>query len=154
MPLWIIYHPPSAFTSPETKRSLANEITKIYTGVGLPPFYVNVFFRPMEPADCFVGGEERPSSEKPSFIRLTMEHIARTFPNKEAADKFMGRVDEVLKPYIADQGFDWEYSILETSRDLWKVNGLVPPMTGTKAEQMWFKENKPLEFEKADGGLA
>lgn len=78
MPLWLIYHPPTAFTSPSTKRALAQEITKIYTGVGLPAFYVNVLFRPVEPSSYFIGGEERPGAGGKDFIRVTVQHIART----------------------------------------------------------------------------
>jgi hypothetical protein len=63
-------------------------------------------------------------------------------------------VDQVLKPFIADVGYDWEYSITESSRDLWKVNGLVPPMPGTKVEKEWVRLNEPVGFEKSEGGLA
>lgn len=86
MPLWNIYHPPSTFTS--TKSALAKAITEIYTGVGLPAFYVNVYFQPIEPESCYIGGVARPSpkneedgpgpdSETP-FIRITIQNIART----------------------------------------------------------------------------
>lgn len=88
MPLWTIYHPPSTFTSTSTKAGLAKAITEIYTVAGLPAFYVNVFFQPIEPESCYIGGVARPSphakenepgpdSEKP-FIRITIQNIART----------------------------------------------------------------------------
>jgi hypothetical protein len=35
-------------------------------------------------------------------------------PNDAVRDRFLGRIDEVLKPYIEDQGWDWEYSVIET----------------------------------------
>jgi hypothetical protein len=47
-------------------------------------------------------------------------------------DNFLAAVDRVLKPHIADQGYDWEYSVYETRRDLWKVQGMVPPMPNSK----------------------
>ena len=59
----------------------------------------------------------------------------------------------MLKPFIADAGYDWEYSITESSRDLWKVQGLVPPMPGTEAEKEWVRRNEAVEFEKSEGGL-
>lgn len=65
----------------------------------------------------------------------------------------MNKVDEVLKPHVEDKGYDWEYSIEETSRDLWKVQGLVPPMPGSEAELLWVKENKATPFERAKGNL-
>lgn len=53
-------------------------------------------------------------------------------PSPEIAKRFLARIDAALKPFIADEGYDWEYSVLETSRDLWKINGLVPPGWGSK----------------------
>jgi hypothetical protein len=50
-------------------------------------------------------------------------------------------------------GYEWEYSVEETSRDLWKVDGYVPPMPGSDAEKVWAEDNKPSPFEKAKGGL-
>jgi phenylpyruvate tautomerase PptA (4-oxalocrotonate tautomerase family) len=85
MPLWIIYHPPSTFTTPSSKQALATAITEIYTGsAGLPAFYVNVFFQPIETSSFYIGGVSRPSLDKDvngnenPFIRITMQHIART----------------------------------------------------------------------------
>jgi phenylpyruvate tautomerase PptA (4-oxalocrotonate tautomerase family) len=88
MPLWIIYHPSSVFTDPETKRAFAQAITDIYTAVPLPAFYVNVLFQPIEATSFYIGGVPRPSpqteanqpgpdSEKP-FIRISIQNIART----------------------------------------------------------------------------
>jgi hypothetical protein len=87
MPLWTIYHPPSTFTSPETRSALARAITAIYTAVPLPAFYVNVLFQPIEASSFYIGGVARPSSPQddgpapdstvPS-IRITIQNIART----------------------------------------------------------------------------
>jgi hypothetical protein len=55
-----------------------------------------------------------------------------TRPNDVIRDRFLAKVDNALKPHIAEQGWDWEYSVIETSRDLWKINGLVPPMPQSK----------------------
>lgn len=74
-------------------------------------------------------------------------------PNETVRDGFLKKVDEVLKPHIEEKGYDWEYSIEETSRDLWKVQGLVPPMPGSEAELLWVKENKATPFERAKGNL-
>jgi len=59
----------------------------------------------------------------------------------------------VLKPYIADQGYDWEYTVEELRRDLWKVQGMVPPMPGTEAEKEWVRLGQAVEFEREKGGL-
>ncbi|KPA36429.1 hypothetical protein FLAG1_10810 [Fusarium langsethiae] len=73
MPLWLIFHPPGTFEDTASKRALAEDITKIYTGIGLPPFYVVANFIKLPVADVWVGGEQR--SNKP-FVRIAIEHIA------------------------------------------------------------------------------
>lgn len=88
MPLWTIYHPPSIFTSADTKAALAKAVTEIYTAANLPPFYVVVLFQPIEPESFYIGGVARPSpreeknepgpdSTKP-MVRITIQNIART----------------------------------------------------------------------------
>ncbi|KAF9738779.1 hypothetical protein PMIN03_010130 [Paraphaeosphaeria minitans] len=163
MPLWMIYHPPSTFTSEDEKAALAKDITAVYTAVPLPAFYVNVLFVPLPATSIYIGGTARPSphtsANEPGsdssvpFIRVTIQHIARTLPNDEVRDRFLKTVDEALKPHVADKGYDWEYSIEETRRDLWKVQGMVPPMPGSDAELEWVRENKALAFEPARGNL-
>ncbi|KAF2662143.1 hypothetical protein K491DRAFT_585581 [Lophiostoma macrostomum CBS 122681] len=154
MPLWIIYHPPETFTSPTTKQALAAEITSIYTAASLPAFYVNVLFIPIPPSSFFIGGSNPPGqdSSKP-WIRITIQNIARKIPNPVVRDRFLARVDQALKPYIQDAGYDWEYSVEETSRELWKIDGFVPPMPGSEAEREWVARNSPGEFERGRGGL-
>ena len=105
MPLWTIYHPRSTFTSEDEKSSLAQAITsstfsiityinkfrlthEVYTAVPLPAFYVNVLFVPLDPTNIYIGGVARPSPHSAAhepgpnssvpFIRLTIQHIART----------------------------------------------------------------------------
>lgn len=51
----------------------------------------------------------------------------------------------MLNPILKPKGADWEYSILELDRDLWKINGLVPPGPNTEMEKRWVKENRPVE---------
>ncbi|KAL5378724.1 hypothetical protein DPSP01_008948 [Paraphaeosphaeria sporulosa] len=163
MPLWIIYHPSSTFTSEDEKAALAKEVTKIYTAVPLPAFYVNVLFVPLPATSIYVGGVARPSPHTSAnhpgpessvpFIRFTIQHIARTLPNDEVRDRFLKTLDTTLKPFVADKGYDWEYSLEETRRDLWKVQGLVPPMPGSDAELEWVRENRAIEFEPARGNL-
>jgi hypothetical protein len=43
--------------------------------------------------------------------------------------------------------------VVETSRDLWKINGMVPPMPGSEAEQEWCVKNRAEGFESEKGGL-
>lgn len=78
MPLWKIYHPPTTFSTPASKSAFAAAITKIYTTIPLPAFYVNVLFIPVAADSYYIGGESRPGPEnsKP-FVRVTIENIAR-----------------------------------------------------------------------------
>ena len=34
---------------------------------------------------------------------------------------------ELIKPHVADKGYDWEFHIDETPRELWQINGFIPP---------------------------
>ncbi|KAJ5086203.1 hypothetical protein N7532_010974 [Penicillium argentinense] len=147
MPLWLIFHPPGTFEDVISKQALTKDITKIYTGIGLPPFYVVVNFIKLSTEDVWVGGERK--SEKP-FIRIVAEHIAVRLENedivyKRTADAF----DKALKPHVADKGYEWEFHIDETERRLWRVNGLIPPPFGSDVEQLWAKENKPSVWDGA-----
>jgi phenylpyruvate tautomerase PptA (4-oxalocrotonate tautomerase family) len=136
MPLWTIYHPANAFTDAE-KEELAGKITDIY-GAVMPRFYVGIVFQAVEPANFYVGG--KPSGR---YVRLVLEHIARSFPNIELSRRFIDRVNKTLKPYIADRGLDWELHIDETPFDYWSINGYYPPHPDTVDEKRWREENRP-----------
>lgn len=136
MPLWTVYHPPGAFTD-EDKRQLAREITDIYAPF-MPRFFVGIAFQALQPADFYVGGQP---AER--FVRFVLEHIAREFPNLEASRRFIDRVNQVIRPYVADRGLDWEIHIDETPFDLWSINGFYPPREGTPDEKRWMADNRP-----------
>jgi hypothetical protein len=76
MPLWRVFHAPSAFT-PELKKSFAAAVTELYTAppVSLPAFYVNVVFIPLSEENIWIGGEPRRD-----FVRIVIEQIARSLP--------------------------------------------------------------------------
>jgi len=90
MPLWRIFAHRSVF-SPTQKRELAQAITKVYVEeVGLPAFYVNVLFIPLEEDEVWIGGEPRKN-----FVRVVVEQIARQMPTPEIREGWMNRVNEV-----------------------------------------------------------
>ncbi|KAF1814655.1 hypothetical protein P152DRAFT_456920 [Eremomyces bilateralis CBS 781.70] len=164
MPFWRIYHPEGTFATEDHKRGLSQDITSIYSSRGLPAFYVVIVFIPIHAGNFWVGGQLRdtppksdsssiadgsPTSSNKPFIRIFASNIARRLPNPVYRDRFLKAVDEKLKPHIADWGYDWEYHLDETERELWKINGMVPPPTGSEDEKRWFSENKPLELESA-----
>jgi len=92
-----------------------------------------------------------PTNIPPHVVRFQLTYP--TSPNDTARDSFLSKIDAALKPFIEDMGYDWEYSVEETRRDLWKINGMVPPMPNTKAEKEWWRLNRAVEYEKVDGGL-
>lgn len=67
MPLWLVFHPTGTFEDTASKQALTKDITKIYTGIGLPAFYVVVNFMKVPPGDVWVGAERK--MENP-FIRI------------------------------------------------------------------------------------
>jgi hypothetical protein len=144
MPLWLIFHSEGHFQDPAAKKALTQDITKIYTEIGLPPFYVVVNFIKLGREDMWIGGALK--TDKP-FVRIVIEHIAVNLPDDDnVMDKTARRIDQALKPHVADKGYDWEFHVDETDRRLWKVNGLVPPKFGSEQEKVWAKENRAVPY--------
>lgn len=135
MPLWKIYHPVGAFSA-EQKKGMSEAITALYSR--LPKFYVGVVFQEVAPDSFYVGGEPAEN-----FVRIWVDHIARTLPNAEARTWWIGQCDAALAPFIADRGFSWEFHIDETSYELWSIQGHRPPLPNTEDEKRWIAENKP-----------
>ncbi|GAB1320653.1 hypothetical protein MFIFM68171_10863 [Madurella fahalii] len=145
MPLWLVFHPEGTFKTPEDKQALAADITTLYTNGGLPPFYVVVQFITQPHSNIFVGGKN-PSPDKP-FIRFAVDHLAVHFGDDGARKlRVINRLDDLIKPHVADKGYDWEFHIDETPRELWKINGFIPPPHGSEAERTWAKENKASDW--------
>ena len=136
MPLWKIYHPVGVF-SREDKQGLSEAITAIYAR-NLPKFYVGVVFQEVTADSFFIGGE--PTGD---FVRIWVDHIARTMPTAEIRAKFIEMADAALAPYVRDRGLNWEYHIDETSYELWSIQGYRPPLPGTPDEIRWRTENQP-----------
>ena len=136
MPLWKIYHPVGAFSA-EQKKGLSEAITALYAR-GLPKFYVGVVFQEVAADSFFIGGES-----VDNFVRIWIDHIARTMPTTEIRAKFIEMVDAALAPYVRDRGLNWEYHIDETSYELWSIQGYRPPLPGTEDEIRWRSENRP-----------
>lgn len=147
MPLWNIYHTTGILETQEIRKSLAEDITKLYTKFGLPAFYVVVQFIPLPAGNVFVAAEAR--TEKP-FVRLTVEHMA--VHRHEGAEGFPARfsdtIDAALKPYIADKGYDWEITVTDTTRDFWRLNGIAPPPFRSEIETLWAQQGRPSQWSR------
>ncbi|KAK0717713.1 putative oxalocrotonate tautomerase [Lasiosphaeria miniovina] len=150
MPLWVIYHPEDSFPTPESKQALAADITKIYTSLGLPVFYVIVNFVTLPSTSIFVGGKNH---DKP-YIRIAIDHIAvHRAGHPEHQLRMVNNIDTVLKPHIADKGYGWEFHIDETPRALWKINGFIPPPFQSEAEKKWAELNEAVEWAELNEGV-
>ena len=137
MPLWKFYHPVAAFTA-DDKKGLAQNITKLYTAVGLPAFYVGVVFQEVAADSFYIGGE--PTN---GFVRIWIDHIARTADSAEQRERILKAFNAAIAPYIKDRGLRWEFHIDETPFDLWSIEGFRPPRQGTEDEKRWRTENAP-----------
>ena len=141
MPLWKFYHPPGAFSA-EDKQAISQRITAVYRM--LPKFYVGVVFQEIEARSFYVGGE--PASD---FVRIWVDHIARTFSDEALKLRFLKAVDQLLAPYVGERGLRWEMHVDETPFSLWSIQGLQPPAPNSAAEQRWIAENRPSAYDAA-----
>lgn len=148
----------------------------MYTSSGIPAFYVIVHFVPVPSTHFFVGGRNGDSDQgnadpsQPPTIRVNVDYIARAMATIESQKYFFhprtprfhpspspstddaaddpSQLDEALKPYIADKGYDWEYhNMVESPKEYGKVNGIYLPPIGGEVEQRWAKENRPSPYE-------
>lgn len=142
MPMWQIYHPENAYTDAD-KQEIAQKITGMYESF-LPRFYVNVFFHAVPKTSFYIGGE--PTGD---FVRVVIEHIARSITDPAQQQQFLKGCAHILKPYVSDRGYRWELHVDETPFELWTVNGFKPPKPNTPAEIQWRKENKPSAYDQS-----
>jgi phenylpyruvate tautomerase PptA (4-oxalocrotonate tautomerase family) len=140
MPLWNVYLPVGAY-SPHEKRQFANRVTGFYEARGLPRFYVVTLFHEVDRGSFYVGGE--PVDDR---VRVAIDHIARHYADTASRESARQLIAAVIQPFAADKGLRWEFHIDETPRELWLIDGLVPPPAGSDAEKRWAKENRPTPY--------
>ncbi|EOD52782.1 hypothetical protein UCRNP2_402 [Neofusicoccum parvum UCRNP2] len=150
MPKWTIHHPDNVFTDLNERQALAQALTKMYTDVGLPPFYVAVIFIPHKSGAMYRGDLRlsQPDLEKPPYIYLSFTHVAKHFEPGESKEKtkFMEKVTEILKPFIADKGWDWEMDGEERDLSFLLIQGLKIPPYGSEVQKLWARENRPTPY--------
>ena len=140
MPLWSVYHPVGAYTE-EEKREFADRVTSLYQARGLPRFYVVILFHEVDRGSFYVGGE--PVDDR---VRIAIDQIARHYADAASKHSARERIGAVIEPFAAGKGLRWEFHVDETPRELWIIDGLVPPPTGSEAEQLWAKENRAIPY--------
>jgi len=144
MTCWEIFAPADAYTETD-KGELSAAITSIYADyAGLPEFYVVVIFQKQPTDTIYVGGKTADN-----FVFIRVDHFARQLDIPEARAACMAVIEEKLAPFVKDRGFDWVVHIDETPMDLWRIQGLVPPLPESDMEKIWAKENRPIPDEIA-----
>lgn len=139
MPLWTLHHSPGTLDEPD-RRELAVTVTDLYPI--LPRFYVSVVFHEAPEGSLYIGGERADR-----FVRIAVEHIARTLPTPAARSRWMSHVHGVLVPFMAERDLGWELHIDETPMDLWSIQGMRPPPPDSEAERRWLRENRPTPYQ-------
>jgi phenylpyruvate tautomerase PptA (4-oxalocrotonate tautomerase family) len=140
MPLWMIYAPENAYTA-EDKHQFAETITDLYAQVPIPRFYVVTIFEEIPADSYYVAGKSRDN-----FVRLKIDHMARTLPTPAIRKWWLAAADELIKPWVKDRGYDWEITIDELPADLWSLQGEVPPSFESVGEKRWVEENKASPY--------
>jgi phenylpyruvate tautomerase PptA (4-oxalocrotonate tautomerase family) len=141
---WEIFAPENAYTAGEQEQ-LSEAITSMYVDYAqLPKFYVVVIFHEKPAYSIYVGGKA-----VNNFVRIRIDHFSRQLDTAEVRAACMAVIEEKLAPLVKERGFNWEVHIDETPMDLWRVQGLVPPLPGSETEKAWAKENRPTPYELA-----
>lgn len=144
MPYWEFFAPENAFTE-QDKLQLTDALTQVYVDfVHVPRFYVVVRFHEVPENSIYVGGEP-----KNNFVRIVVDHIARQMDDPEFRALAMRVFEDTYAPFIKDRGYDWEIHVDETPKDLWRVQGLMPPPEESEMEKQWAAENRPIPYELA-----
>ena len=139
MPLLHFYHSENVFSA-QDKQEIASKITSLYERV-LPRFYVNVLFHALKPENFYIG-----SLPVDDFVRVSIDHIARSFDDDKSRNQFLSIFTAIVNPYIADRGLRWELHIDETPIELWTIQGMVPPPPFSEAESKWRSDNFPSAY--------
>jgi phenylpyruvate tautomerase PptA (4-oxalocrotonate tautomerase family) len=102
MSLHRIYHPPDVFSTKD-KQGLAERITVLYTAIGLPEFYVNVIFVPIEQDSLFIGGQP-----KNKYIRIVVQHLASQLHDEAIKKTIKDKYENAIAAYIKEKDYEWE----------------------------------------------
>jgi hypothetical protein len=120
-------------------------LTDFYVGIGLPRFYAEVIFVPLDEDDFYAGG-----TSKHKNIRIVARHAARTSTRGELSmsdvEACVARFQEIYAYYFEPKGLDWEFNLDELPRDYWRLNGLVPLPTPSEAQDKWAELNHPAPY--------
>jgi len=133
-------YPVGAYSA-QDKKEIAEQVTAMYSRIPIPKFYVVMIFEEVAADSVYVGGVSHSK-----FVRLKLEHMARTLPGPVVREWWVKAVDQLIAPYVRDRGYDWEVTIDEVPADLWSLQGEIPPPFESHAEKRWVKENQASPY--------
>ncbi|KAF2768932.1 hypothetical protein EJ03DRAFT_273258, partial [Teratosphaeria nubilosa] len=149
-------HPQNTFTTnPERDLFVHDILAYDHTRGTLPACYVIVNFHPMPVGSMYrgytsVSEQDNPAEAVSGFVRITISHLAasrRDFPEGVGAVRMRKGVDEACRRSIVEKGWGWEYHVTEDERDLWTIDGVIPPPFRGEVEKKWRGENQGSEWE-------
>lgn len=131
-------HPANAYT-PEEKADLAEKITNIYSskfsrenfGFELPLYHTSVISHEHKADSFFNGGKPRDQ-----FVQIEVVHVARNNEHvaeqlgisvERVLERYFDKLNELLKPYIADRGYEVEFHVETAPFETWQIDGMTPP---------------------------
>ncbi|KAK4067338.1 uncharacterized protein Triagg1_7781 [Trichoderma aggressivum f. europaeum] len=119
---------------------MTQAVTDLYVSAGLPDYYVNVFFFPIQQSLRYVAGKEASR-----VIWIEIIHVARNWDgvDLEGPSKFKEAVNRVTEPYVRDD-IHFEYVVIEGPAALWQINGIDPPESFGPEQQYVATQNKKL----------
>jgi len=136
MPLWTVHHSAGTYTEAD-RQAFAEAVLSLYPM--LPEFYVGTVFHEIPAAAFYIGG--KPAE---SFVRISVDHIARQFSSDDMRQKWLNMVNSALEPLLGGRGYDWELHVDETPNELWLIQGMRPPLPNSDGEKLWRAENRPV----------
>ncbi|HTX83009.1 MAG TPA: tautomerase family protein [Streptosporangiaceae bacterium] len=82
----------------------------------------------------------------PVLDPVAIDIFARDVDKQARRESVRHRIRAVIQPFATAKGLRWEFHVDQTPRDLWMINGLVPPPAGSDAGQLWAKENRAIPY--------
>lgn len=140
MPRWTIHYPAGAI-SRDDKDQIAEKVAQLYTELGLPAFWVNVFFHEHSDGSFYAGGKAKHNS-----VFFHIDHAARKPQSEEARLMFIDRVDGIMRPVLGEKYMKWEFNVYDHPRDNWRINGMIPPMDHPEVLKQWIEKNEPVPY--------
>jgi phenylpyruvate tautomerase PptA (4-oxalocrotonate tautomerase family) len=141
MPRWTVHSLEGAITR-EQKDSIAEQVTNLYTKMGIPAFWVNVFFHTHTLGGFYSGGKAQHNS-----VFFHIDHAARKWASEEERQMFLGSIDQIMRPVLGGCS-KWEFNVYWHNSDNWRINGMIPPMDRPEILKQWMETDDAIPYER------